>query len=112
MAEKMNSLESLINDRFDSMVRELDKVEQGFVRQLAELSRSTEQRFEQVNQYKEATRKMLAEQAASIENRLRIVENQIANWQGRLLVIGGVWGIVAILISVLLNYFIRTATKL
>lgn len=108
IGERLGSLEKLITERFDSLTREIDKVERGFARQIEELSKSTEQRFQQVNQYKEVTRKMSAEQHEQLENRLRIVEQVLANWQGRLIIIGGVWGIVAISISVLLNFFLST----
>lgn len=44
------------------------------------------------------------------ESRLDIIEKLIANWQGRLVVIGGVWAVVVIVISALFNFALRHST--
>lgn len=44
------------------------------------------------------------------QGRLDALEKLIANWQGRLVIIGGIWALVIIIIGALVNYAIRTSS--
>ena len=54
-----------------------------------------------------ATREQVALTAGAIEERLRSIENWSSNIQGRIVTLAGIWGLIVIVASALINFAIR-----
>lgn len=107
IAARAQELEGRIRERAALSERALDKAE-GVVNE----------RLKGMNEFRKAmeddraklvTRELVEALVAAMEKRVRTVEDWSNNIQGRLLVFGGVWGFVVMLLAVMANYAIRKA---
>jgi hypothetical protein len=100
-------LEKRVIDRAAAQERAIDKAEKAMGERLTGMNEFRETLRDQAS--KLATREQVELSVGALEKRIRDMEQWSANIQGRLLVMGGVWGLVVVLISVMLNYTIRMA---
>jgi hypothetical protein len=84
---------------------------------VAKAERTMNERLAGMNEFRDTLRDQagrfitsdrLEEIKLALEKRLTYLELQMSNWQGRLVVLGAVWSVVIIVVTALINYFIRT----
>jgi len=105
--ERLTTLQEIILERFDKSEKVLDKVEHQLGQRISDQAGNVDRRFAQIEKYKEETRHMVELIKDQMMERVRALELYKANMEGRMLTLSTVAGLITILISVLLNYFLR-----
>lgn len=105
---KIDALRDLTAQQHDSSGRAIDKAEQQMNARLLGMNEFRDQLRDQAVTF--ARKEQLDETRDGLRTRLEVLEKLISNWQGRLVIIGGAWALVVIIISALVNYSVRTAT--
>lgn len=72
----------------------------------AKLEKMNEMR-EQINQERSSllNRAEYTVEHKALESRVGVAENQLSNYQGRLIVVGGIWGLIVIVIAGMIAHF-------
>jgi cysteinyl-tRNA synthetase len=106
LESRVDALTDHVAAKLDYSEKAVDKAEQQMNARLAAMNEFRDQLKDQAARL--ATNDRLEEIKEAADGRLKSIEAQISNWQGRLLVLGGIWSIVIITITALINYLIRT----
>jgi len=107
ISQRAEDLEKRVNERAAAQERAIDKAEGAVSERLRGMNEFRESLRDQSATL--ATRKEMELNITSLETRLHNMELWVANMQGRMLVLAGVWGAILIVLSVMLNYAIRKA---
>lgn len=105
--QRAEEVEKRLLEKASAQERAIDKAEEQLNARLSAMNEFRDALRDQ--SAKQATREHVEMVEKAIEKRLRDMENWSANMQGRLVVLGGIWGLVLIVLSVTINYAIRKA---
>lgn len=105
--QRAEEVEKRLLEKASAQERAIDKAEDQLNARLSAMNEFRDALRDQ--SAKQATREHVEMVEKAIEKRLRDMENWSANMQGRLVVLGGIWGLVLIVLSVTINYAIRKA---
>lgn len=107
IAARADELETRVVERSTALQRELDKAEGVLNERLKSMNEFRRTMEDYAGRL--VTREMVDALLAANEKRVRALEDWSNNIQGRLLVFGGVWGLVVAVLAVLINYTMRKA---
>ena len=108
VSERISATDRLHDQESVATARAIDKAEQQMNSRLLGMNEFREQLKDQASTF--AKKDQVDDIRFSLQKRLDEIDRIIANWQGRLLVVGSGWAVIVIIMGALVNYTIKTLT--
>ncbi len=114
---KLTAQDALQKQLAESTNRAVEKAEQQMNARLITMNEFREQLQHQaalfatraqLDDFRDALQKASDERHIAMRDRIEAIDKLIANWQGRLAILGAMWAIVVIFVSALVNYTLRS----